>query len=253
MFLWYNRSMTRAPKNSDIAKLGTILGVWAHPDDEAWCSAGVMAAAVENGQRVVCVTATKGDAGQTANETRWPKAQLAPIRQEELAAALDTVGVSEIHWLDYQDGTLSKVDQNHAVARLVALIDDIKPDTILTFEPAGITGHEDHKTISTWACLAAAQATKRPVVYGACETTERYESVGRPADKQFKLYFRTKQPFTISEADSDLCLRLSPPDIKAKEQALRAHHSQTDQLFAHPASVRYIHQLCAVECFVRLH
>src|ERR671922_141060 len=38
--------------------LGTILGVWAHPDDEAYLSAGLMARAVRNGSRVVCVTAT---------------------------------------------------------------------------------------------------------------------------------------------------------------------------------------------------
>ena len=39
-------------------ELGNILGVWAHPDDEAYLTAGIMARAVRNGSRVVCVTAT---------------------------------------------------------------------------------------------------------------------------------------------------------------------------------------------------
>jgi LmbE family N-acetylglucosaminyl deacetylase len=32
---------------TDPALLGTILGVWAHPDDEAYLSAGTMAGAVD--------------------------------------------------------------------------------------------------------------------------------------------------------------------------------------------------------------
>ena len=41
--------------DSSIAELGTILSVWAHPDDETYLAGGVMAAAVDAGQRVVCV------------------------------------------------------------------------------------------------------------------------------------------------------------------------------------------------------
>jgi len=43
----------------DVTELGTILGVWAHPDDEAYLSAALMAWARRNGQRVVVVTASK--------------------------------------------------------------------------------------------------------------------------------------------------------------------------------------------------
>src|SRR5438552_4051982 len=37
-------------------RLGTILGVWAHPDDETWLSAVHMLRAVRSGDRVVWVT-----------------------------------------------------------------------------------------------------------------------------------------------------------------------------------------------------
>jgi hypothetical protein len=39
----------RAPE--DVAALGTVLGVWAHPDDEAYLSAGLMALARDVGNR----------------------------------------------------------------------------------------------------------------------------------------------------------------------------------------------------------
>ena len=34
-----------------IAELGTILSIWAHPDDETYLAAGVMAAAADRGAR----------------------------------------------------------------------------------------------------------------------------------------------------------------------------------------------------------
>ena len=66
--------------------LGSILAIWAHPDDESYCCAGLMAAAVRAGERVVCVTATRGELGSTDLE-RWPAGpQLADVRTKELAA-----------------------------------------------------------------------------------------------------------------------------------------------------------------------
>ena len=48
--------------------LGTLLGIWAHPDDETYLAAGLMAQAVRDGRRVVCVTATRGEGGSMDEE-----------------------------------------------------------------------------------------------------------------------------------------------------------------------------------------
>ena len=45
----------------DAGALGTILSIWAHPDDETYLAAGLMADACDRGQRVVCAWATDGD------------------------------------------------------------------------------------------------------------------------------------------------------------------------------------------------
>jgi len=67
--------------------LGSILGVWGHPDDEAYLSAGLMALAVDAGRRVVCVTATRGEAGFPTNDPRSVD-ERKTLRQAELAACL---------------------------------------------------------------------------------------------------------------------------------------------------------------------
>ena len=55
------------------------MGVWAHPDDETYSMAGIMATAVKNGQQVICVTATRGEAG-VQDHLRWPAHKLAEDR-----------------------------------------------------------------------------------------------------------------------------------------------------------------------------
>jgi LmbE family N-acetylglucosaminyl deacetylase len=132
------------------ADLGTIVGIWAHPDDEAYLSGGLMAMARDNGQRVVCVTATRGELG-TPDPAVWPPDRLAAERTHELARCLAVLGVHEHRWLDYRDGACTGVDPDGAVQRLCAVIDDVRPDAVLTFGPDGITGHPDHRTISAWS------------------------------------------------------------------------------------------------------
>src|SRR5258705_289102 len=112
----------------DVSSLGTILGVWAHPDDETYLSAGLMASAVRNGQRVVCVTATRGEAGSW-DEERWPSDRMGAIREQELNECLSILGVSEHHWLDYIDAECADVDPREAIDRVAAFIDDVRPDT----------------------------------------------------------------------------------------------------------------------------
>lgn len=136
--------------------LGTILSVWAHPDDEGYCCGGLMADAIERGNRVVCVTATRGELGST-DESRWPPGpQLAEIRTRELAESLRELGVSEHIWLDYPDGGCADIDPAEPIGRLRAIVDDVQPDTVLTFGPDGATYHPDHIAVSNWTTAAIA-------------------------------------------------------------------------------------------------
>jgi LmbE family N-acetylglucosaminyl deacetylase len=138
---------------SDIRELGTILSIWAHPDDEAYLCGGVMAMAAAAKSRVVCVTATRGELGVT-DATRWPPEQLTAIREAELAECLRILGVTEHHWLGFPDGGCASVDVNEAVQQIAEIITELAPDTILTFAPDGQTGHPDHIAVHRWTVEA---------------------------------------------------------------------------------------------------
>ena len=83
--------------------LGTILGIWAHPDDEAYLSGGLMALARDAGSRVVCVTATRGELG-TPDPATWPPERLAAERTGELAAAWRSSASPSTTGSGYRDG-----------------------------------------------------------------------------------------------------------------------------------------------------
>ena len=150
-------------------ELGSILGIWAHPDDEAYLSAALMAHAVVAGRRVVCVTATRGEAGFPADDSRSAE-ERSQLRERELAACLEILGVTEHRWLGYPDGRCADVDDDEAVTMLAAIIDEVRPDTVLTFGPDGGTGHTDHVAACRWTTAAVERANPAPRLLYATKT-----------------------------------------------------------------------------------
>ncbi len=236
----------------DIKQLGTIMGVWAHPDDETWSSAGIMAAARGAGQRVAVLSATNGDAGQTADEAQWATSSLRDIRQAELRDALAAVDVSDVIFLDYGDGDLGNVDEDEILHIIERHVRAVQPDTILTFEPNGITGHIDHQKISVWAQTVAKRINPSIAVYGAVATRDMYNTVGEKADEAFNIFFATDEPQLFDESDLAISFAL-PDDIQAKKRAaFVAHASQTHGLMTHPIGKKLIDEAVKKESFIRL-
>ncbi len=225
---------------TDIRGLGTILSVWAHPDDESFLAAGIMATAIQNGQRVICVTATKGEKG-IQDESRWPSGRLADIRAEEISLCLDALGIQEHHWLDYPDGECKNVDQDEAVQKVQNIIVKYQPDSILTFGPDGMTGHDDHRTVSSWVTRAT-KDTKIPI-YHAVELRAAYEKM-READDKFNIFFNIDKPPIVEPDECDILLNLSDELLVTKYQCLYSMPSQTDAMFNHFGQ----DMICAMIC-----
>lgn len=213
-----------------VAQLGTILGVWAHPDDESFMVGGILNMAAANGQQVICVTATKGEQG-IQDESKWPAATLGQAREQELKKALQILGIQNHHQFDYGDGKCADVDEAEAVGRIKQLIEEYKPNTIITFPPDGMTGHADHQAVSRWAREAAIQSDSKPQVYFAVQTQEAYDSFLRVMDEQFNVYFATDNPIFVPEAECDILVKLEPQVAEQKARALQAQESQFTKMF----------------------
>ena len=232
---------------ADIKHLGTILSIWAHPDDESFLAAGIMATAVEQGQAVICVTATRGEAGNQ-NPTKWPSKDLAKIRTAELNKALTVLGVSHHFWLNYADGCCCDVTESQAVEQLVAIATRFKPDSILTFGPDGWTGHEDHKTMFNWARALVKKLDKNIPIYSVTHTPEHYKKYFKPADEELNMFFNIDKPNLNSARQCDIYYELPDSARQKKKAALAASPSQTETLFK-VFSQNFLDEAFAVECF----
>lgn len=206
----------------DPAELGTVVGVWAHPDDEAYLMAGTALTASAGGSRVVCVTATAGEAGETADEERWPRAELGSIRRAEMAECMRILGVDAHHWLDLPDGSLAEVGHEHGVELVVAVLEAERPDTVLTFGADGMTGHPDHVAIGTWTHEAVRRFGLDCRVLAPTNTQAWYDAW----PDLTAAVFPDGGPVAAPD-DLAMVVELSPELASRKVEALRAQASQT--------------------------
>jgi LmbE family N-acetylglucosaminyl deacetylase len=222
---------------SGVAELGTVLGIWAHPDDEAYLSGGLMAMSRDLGSRVVCVTATRGELG-TPDPEVWPPHRLAAERTGELARCLEILGVTEHRWLGYRDGECAQVGTSDAVTALCELIEEVRPDTVLTFGPDGITGHPDHQTISAWTTKAFERAAEpgARLLYAALSEPwmRRWRSLGDSLGVYLPGY-----PIVTPTRRLGIDLELDPDTAARKVRALMAQTTQTAGLIAALGVDRY--------------
>jgi LmbE family N-acetylglucosaminyl deacetylase len=211
-------------------ELGTILGVWAHPDDETYLSAGLMARAVRGGSRVVCVTATRGEGG-SMDEDRWPSETMGQVRTAELERSLGILGVREHHWLDLPDIDMETGLPEDGYSCVRDLVAEVQPDTVLTFGPEGMTGHEAHKSVSRWATRALLEAGKpgSRVLY-ACVTPEWAEEF-LPIWEPFNV-FLPGTPHAVPREHLAIDFELPPDILETKVNAINAHVSQIESILS---------------------
>lgn len=227
----------------DIASLGRIVTIWAHPDDESYLAGAVMAVARAQGQPVTCLTATPGDHAEGEQARR----QIGRLRTEELARALRILGVDDMVVLGIRDGECQHFDDELAVGSIGAVIADRRPDTIITFGPDGFTGHPDHRAVSRWVTAAVA-AADTPVRVLHSAATHPMALDGRDIDARFGV-FDAGLPTTYEPHDVALCIPVDGHWLDTKVQALQAHRSQTATIIEALGESRY-RRWIASEVFV---
>lgn len=162
----------------------TLMAILAHPDDESFPMGGTLAKAAVGGKHVHLVTATRGEAG-IANKSA---VETAVLREAELRRACAELGVAQLTFLDYLDGTLESIPDRTGAARLLDLMRQAAPDIVVTFGPDGISGHPDHLAIHRWTTMAFDQywqEAERPLrlyYIAPSEATQQGCGIAPPAE-----------------------------------------------------------------------
>lgn len=224
-----------------------LLGVWAHPDDECYLSAGFMARVTAAGGHVRLICATRGEFG-TADPSEAGSEAFGRRRSDELRSSLDVLGVHDIHVLGLPDGGCRDADPT-AMARIIAdHVADVGADTIVTFGPDGITGHLDHVAVSRWTTAAVGRATR--LLYATMthdfvdQYRELHDRIGVFGDCP------GGRPYSVGRDQLALQVRLDHAELIRKRRALGEHHSQTAPLAAMMGEDTYL-SWWSDECFRR--
>jgi len=158
-----------------------LMCVVAHPDDESLGMGGTLAKYASEGIETYLVTATRGERGRFGEGEVSPGLEVVgQMREAELLAAAQTLGIREVRFLGYIDGDLDQVDPTEAVAKIVAHLRRVKPEVVITFGPEGAYGHPDHIAISqlTTAAVVCA-ADSNDITQGARPTQAETHRVSK--------------------------------------------------------------------------
>src|SRR5215831_73051 len=200
------------------SEIQRILVINAHPDDVDFSTAGTVALWTDAKIDVTYCIVTDGDAG--GHDPSVPRAEMAQLRRAEQAAAAKQVGVHDLRFLGYADGT---VEATLALRKdLARVIRQVRPDRLLCPSPERNyarlgASHPDHRAVGSAALDAVYPDARNPFAFPELLTDEGLE------------------PWTVRE----VWLPGGPTpghyvDITAsfsrKLAALRAHESQTGQM-----------------------
>nr|ADC35955.1 hypothetical protein [uncultured bacterium 98] len=224
----------------------TVLFIFAHPDDESFCGAGLACWCRERGHDVVLVCATRGDAGKAGRaEISGAPADLAAARARELQTAAGIIGIGDIELFDYRDQHLAEAGVDEIRARLVAAIRRTRADVVLTFDPNGFNLHVDHVAISRFTSEAI-----------AASADDRWLPDTGPGHRVRRLLWISPLPpweasrarDLASEPGIDFVLDISPWRER-KAEALRAHRTQHDSIDRHFFSQPDVDRILSVETY----
>ena len=256
-----------SPQGPEQGKL-RLMAVHAHPDDESSKGAATMARYVREGIDVMVCTMTGGERGDVLNpamDRPEVKANMARIRQEEMAKARDILGVQQrfMGFVDsglpegdpkppLPDGSFALVPLAEAAAPLVKAVREFRPHVILTYDENGGYPHPDHiknHQVTVEAFEAAADPDRYPEAGEPWQPLKLYyfvsfhqakyvalheEMLRRGQDSPYEKIFaqweeRARKRAELGIRQLEITTRIDTADyLEIRDQALLAHATQID-------------------------
>lgn len=233
-----------------------VVAVHAHPDDESISMGATLARCAAGGAAVTLVTATLGEEGEVIGDelaglVAGRADQLGGYRYTELRDACAALGLHDHRFLGglgaWRDsgmaGTASadhprafcraragRPDHDRAVAQLRDVLDEVRPDVVLTYDSDGGYGHPDHLAAHEVAMTAATQAGV-PRVLGVIRPATPVRAAF--ADYRPPAGYRTLSPGELEYLGDDDAVAVAVPVSfwgAARRAALAAHATQVELL-----------------------
>lgn len=202
-----------------------VLVVLPHPDDPEYFCGGAVAGWTAQGADVRYCLLTRGDKGSDEPET--DAQALAKVREAEQRSAAAVLGVGEVTFLSYRDGTLEpSLELRRDIVRVIR---QVKPDLVVTSSPDTLTdgylNHADHR-----ACGQATLDALYPAAGSGMYFPELLREEGLAPHKVAEAYIGLP-------AESNLTIDVTA-QLDKKVAALLEHRSQIREPGKLPERIR---------------
>jgi LmbE family N-acetylglucosaminyl deacetylase len=217
----------------------TIVAVFAHPDDEG-SVAGTLARQARIG-RVVGVCATRGELGEISDPGLATPDNLGEVREGELRRAYAELGVDDVRFLDYRDSGMDgtegnkdprafmNADPNEAAGKISAILREVGPALVITFEETGGYGHPDHLAVHRVTTDAFKLAGRQGrLLYAGFPRALMLELFGRAKDAGVDVGFFSELDITkLGLPDEAIDFVIDTSEMREQKQAaFRQHKTQ---------------------------
>ena len=135
--------------SSATAAPGPLLAVFAHPDDESATIGPLLSRYAIEVHDFYLIVVTSGQVGDS--NTDIPRGdELGAVREKEARCSCKALGIHEPFLLQFMDGSIADWETIPKIReRVRKIIEEVKPEVIITWGPDGLTGHPDHRTVSS--------------------------------------------------------------------------------------------------------
>ena len=230
-----------------------LLLVHAHPDDEVTGTGATMAHYARTGAHVTLVTCTLGEEGEIhvpelAQLEAAQADQLGGYRLVELQRACAALGVTDQRFLGgagrYRDSGMMGLETNNhprafwqadldeAAADLVKIIQEVRPQVMITYDENGFYGHPDHIQAHRVAMRAAelsSEAAPAKIYWTAMPLSvlEGGMEAFRGLDDNPFADLEHVEDLPFGSTDAEIAARIDGTDFyEQKVAAMRAHATQ---------------------------
>lgn len=206
----------------------SLMAILAHPDDESFAVGGTLARYYAEGVKITLLTATRGELS-TLGVGGWSREELAAMREVELQRAASALGLSDVRILGYSDGAVGTVPLEELGGGVLKIMEEVMPDVVITFHPAGVTGHPDHVAISRAVTSAFQQLSARATGHdeGQSRPSKLYywvvpQSIASSLNRDFGTTF-------LGVAEEEIAAVIDVRDfLGVQSKAILEHHSQCE-------------------------
>jgi LmbE family N-acetylglucosaminyl deacetylase len=252
----------------------TLMAVHAHPDDEASSTGGVLARYSDEGVRTVVVTCTNGEFGDTPGGVKpgddgHDEEQVAQIRLAELRESAKHLGVTDLELLGYHDSGMldwaykdrpdafCNVPVSTVSARIAGLIEEYRPQVVVTYDENGGYQHPDHVHAARSAVAAVADTGIPAKLYltamrisdwAKLWTALREAGVDVPDSRDFPDETRRQMEAAEQRITTTVDIR---PVLSRKRAALLSHASQISDSWFSKIPPDIAEQVFGQESFIR--